>query len=57
MLINKSNSIETAGTFDLDSEIKLKLSGGISIDLEFMKKKGLDSLLYKVHDIITEHVL
>lgn len=50
-------SVETAGTFDLDSEIKLTLSGGINIDLEFMKSKDMNSLLFKVYETITEFVL
>jgi len=32
-------AVETAGRFDLDSEIKLNLSGGISIKIRFMKEK------------------
>lgn len=52
-----SYSIETAGTFDLDSEIKLTLSGGIYIELEFMKGKNMDSLLFKAYETITNFVL
>ncbi len=50
-------SVETAGTFDLDSEIKLTLSGGIKVELQFMKGKQMDELLFKVNDVITQHVL
>ncbi|MGE5391111.1 MAG: PH domain-containing protein [Deltaproteobacteria bacterium] len=50
-------SIETAGTFDLDAEIKLKLSGGISFELEFMKDKHMNDLLFKVYDTITQFVI
>jgi hypothetical protein len=49
-------SIETAGTFDLDAEIKLNLSGGIKVELQFFKEKKMAGLLFKVYDIITEHV-
>jgi len=47
-------SVETAGTFDLDSEIKLQMSGGISIELKFLKDKKMDSLLLEVYRIITD---
>ncbi|TDT62816.1 PH domain-containing protein [Fonticella tunisiensis] len=47
-------AIETAGTFDLDSEIKLTLSGGLNIELKFFKDKKMDSLLFKVYHTITE---
>ncbi|HHY91242.1 MAG TPA: PH domain-containing protein [Clostridiales bacterium] len=49
-------AIETAGTFDLDSEIKLTLSGGIKIELQFIKGKQMSELLFKVYDTITEYV-
>ncbi len=49
-------AIETAGTFDLDSEIKLTLSGGIKFELQFMKDKHMTELLFKVYDIITKYV-
>jgi hypothetical protein len=50
-------AIETAGTFDLDSEIKLVLSGGLKVELQFIKGKHMSELLFKVYNIITEHVL
>jgi len=50
-------SVETAGTFDLDAEIKLVLSGGIRIELQFFKDKNMRELLFKVNDTITEFVL
>lgn len=50
-------AIETAGTFDLDSEIKLTLSGGISIELKFFKGKHMDQLLLKVYHIVNEYVM
>lgn len=31
--------IETAGHFDLDSEIKLTLSGGLEVEMNFLKGK------------------
>lgn len=46
-------AIETAGTFDLDSEIKLVLSGGLSIELKFFKDKNMNNLLFKVYHTIT----
>lgn len=50
-------SIETAGKFDLDSEIKLVISGGIKIELKFFKQKKMDGLLLRVYDIINEYML
>ena len=50
-------AIETAGTFDLDSEIKLILSGGLKIELKFMKDKNMDNLLLKVYDLINSFVI
>ncbi|HHW67103.1 MAG: hypothetical protein PWP07_1287 [Epulopiscium sp.] len=50
-------AVETAGTFDLDSEIKLVLSGGISIELKFFKGKNMDNLLLKVYDLINSYVI
>lgn len=50
-------SIETAGTFDLDAEIKLILSGGISVELQFFKDKHMTDLLIKVYDTITKYIL
>ena len=50
-------SVETAGTFDLDSEIKLTLSGGIKVELQFLKDKKMSELLFKVYYTITEYVL
>lgn len=47
-------AIETAGTFDLDSEIKLTLTGGLEIELKFFKDKGMNNLLFKVYHTITE---
>lgn len=52
-----SYAIETAGTFDLDSEIKLILSGGYRVELQFMKGKRMDELLFKVYEVITRYVL
>lgn len=49
-------SIETAGTFDLDAEIKLRLSGGYTVELEFIKSKQMEELLFKVYDAITEYM-
>lgn len=51
-----SYSIETAGTFDLDAEIKLVLSGGIKIELQFLKDKNMNELLFKVYNTITEYM-
>lgn len=50
-------AIETAGMFDLDSEIKLTLSGGIKLELQFIKSKHMTELLFKVYDTITNYVL
>ncbi len=50
-------SIETAGTFDLDAEINLILSGGLRIELQFIKGKNMTELLFKVYGTITEHIL
>lgn len=50
-------AVETAGTFDLDSEIKLILSGGLKIELKFMKDKNMDNLLLKVYDLINSFMI
>jgi Bacterial PH domain len=50
-------AIETAGTFDLDSEIKLLLSGGVSVELKFFKDKNMDQLLLKVYHLINNFVI
>lgn len=50
-------AVETAGTFDLDSEIKLTLSGGITIELKFMKSKNMDNLLLKVYHLINNFMI
>ncbi|WP_434642668.1 PH domain-containing protein [Thermoanaerobacterium thermosaccharolyticum] len=50
-------AIETAGILDLDSEIKLILSGGIHIELKFIKGKKMNELLFKVYYTITEFIL
>ena len=48
-------TIETAGHFDLDSEIKLFLTGGIEIEMNFLKGKNTDQLIKKVFNIINEY--
>ncbi|MCF3944196.1 PH domain-containing protein [Oceanobacillus alkalisoli] len=50
-------SIETAGRLDLDSEIKLFLSGGLRVELRFMKDKNMDQLLLKVYQLINEYII
>lgn len=50
-------AIETAGTFDLDSEIKLTFSGGIEIELQFAKNKEMNDLLIKVYHLINDYIL
>ena len=45
-------AVETAGTFDLDPQIKLTLCGGITLELRFMKGKNTDQLLLKVYYLI-----
>lgn len=50
-------AIETAGTLDLDAEIKLNLSGGYQVKLEFIKNKNMIQLLFKVYDLITRFIL
>jgi hypothetical protein len=50
-------SIETAGTFDLDAEIKLTLSGGIAVELQFYKDKNMNQLLFKVYETISRFLL
>ncbi|WP_195986846.1 PH domain-containing protein [Clostridium sp. D53t1_180928_C8] len=49
-------SIETAGHFDIDSEIKLFLTGGIEIEMQFLRGKNMDQLLKKVFSVINENV-
>lgn len=49
-------AIETAGHFDMDSEIKLFLNGGIEIEMNFLRGKNMDQLLKKVFNVINEYV-
>ncbi len=49
--------IETAGTMDLDSEIKLTLTGGLNIEFKFFKSKEMNKLLRKALDAITKYVI
>lgn len=50
-------AIETAGRFDLDAEIKLVLSGGLNIELNFMKSKTMNELLLKVYGLINDFMI
>ncbi len=50
-------SIETSGRFDLDSEIKLTLSGGLEIELQFLKDKNMNDLLFKVFNVIDSYII
>ena len=50
-------AIETAGTFDLDAEIKLVLSGGVQIELKFMKDKNMNELLFEVYHLINNYTI
>lgn len=50
-------AIETAGTFDLDSEIKLTLAGGVEVELKFMREKTMNDLLINVYHLINDYIL
>ncbi|WP_291636858.1 PH domain-containing protein [Clostridium sp.] len=50
-------AVETAGTFDLDPEIKLILASGITIELKFMKGKNTDQLLLKAYYLINNFII
>ncbi len=50
-------AVETAGTFDLDSEIKLIMAGGISIELRFFKDKTMGNLLLKVYHLLNDFMV
>jgi hypothetical protein len=50
-------AVETAGNFDLDSEIKLVLSGGVTVELRFMKGKSMDQLLLRVYHLINNFMI
>lgn len=50
-------AVETAGTFDVDSEIKLTLNGGVEIQLNFMKDKNMNDLLLDVYHLINNFIL
>ena len=50
-------AVETAGTFDFDSEIKLVLSGGLEIELSFIRGKELGNLLYDVYNLMNDYVI
>lgn len=47
-------SVETAGTFDLDSELKIWISGS---DLPIEKKFNKSTNIYEVQKVLAEHVL
>ena len=40
----------------MDSEIKLFLTGGIEVEMKFLKGKNMDLLLKKVFDVINNYV-
>ena len=42
---------------DLDSEIKLTLTGGLNIEFKFFKSKEMNKLLRKALDAITKYVI
>jgi hypothetical protein len=46
-------SIETAGTFDLDAELKIVLSGGLVVQKTFNKKLSI----YEVQQVLASYVL
>ena len=50
-------AIETAGRFDLDSEIKLVLSGGLKIELKFFKDRNMDGLLLRAYSLINDFII
>lgn len=50
-------AIETAGRFDLDAEIKLNLTGGMEVELQFIKSAKMNELLFKVFRLIDDHVI
>jgi len=50
-------AVETAGIFDFDSEIKLLISGGIKIELKFLKDKNMGQLLFKVYHLLNDFVI
>ena len=50
-------AIETAGRLDFDSEIKLVLSGGVGIELRFIKDENMDELLLKVYHLINNYII
>lgn len=50
-------SIETAGTFDLDSEIELVLGSGVEVELRFFRDKELNGLMFKAYHLINDYVL
>ena len=46
-------SIETAGSFDLDAELKIVLSGGLQVQKTFNKKLSI----YEVQQVLASYVL
>jgi hypothetical protein len=46
-------SVETAGHFDLDAELKIHLSGGIVVAKRFNKQLNI----YEVHSVLASYVL
>ncbi len=49
-------SIETAGTFDLDSEIKLRLSN-LVVEIKFLSGGELCKQMYVLKNAITKYIL
>lgn len=49
-------AVETTGTFDLDPEIRLVLSSGITIELKFMKGKSMEQIL-KVYHLVNDFMI
>lgn len=50
-------AIETAGTFDLDAEIKLVLAGGVEVELKFLKGKSMNDLLQNTYRLINDYMM
>lgn len=50
-------AIETAGTFDLDAEIKLVLAGGVEVELKFLKGKSMNDLLLNTYRLINDYMM
>lgn len=50
-------SIEMAGWFDLNSQLKLVLNGGTEVEIKFYPDKQRESCLHRLYEVLNDYVL